>query len=151
MHEVVGRQMRIHDRDAKAAIGLTLFDIDHFKRVNDTWGHNTGDVVLRGVATALRDVVREADLPVRLGGEEFAVFILGEPARHVGTMAERVRRAVEQLRFEGDLAGLQVTLSAAVANRRSGEDLETLIGRANRVLYEAKNSGRNRVCADLSG
>ncbi len=151
MHEVVGRQMRIHDRDAKAAIGLALFDIDHFKRVNDTWGHNTGDVVLRGVATALRDVVREADLPVRLGGEEFAVFILGESAHNVGTMAERVRRAVEQIRFEGELAGQRITLSAGVACRRSGEDLESLIGRADRVLYQAKNSGRNRVCADLSG
>ncbi|MDD3449035.1 MAG: diguanylate cyclase [Gammaproteobacteria bacterium] len=151
MQDAVGRQMRIHDRDANAAIGLALFDIDHFKRVNDTWGHNAGDVVLRGVAAALRDTVREADLPVRLGGEEFAVFVLGESARHVAAMAERARRAVEQLRFGGELAEQHVTLSVGVANRRSGEALETLIGRADRALYEAKSSGRNRVCADPSG
>lgn len=140
-----------HAIDAGEQLWLGVFDIDHFKRINDTWGHNTGDVVLRGVAAALREAVREADLPVRLGGEEFAVFILGESARHVGTMAERVRRAVEQLRFEGELAGQHVTLSAGVASRLSGEDLETLIGRADRALYEAKNSGRNRVCADPFG
>lgn len=146
MQDTVGRLCTYHDRDSNARVGLILVDIDHFKLVNDTYGHNQGDVVLRHVADVLIGSVREGDLPVRLGGEEFAVFVAGQSVFHIDLLAERLRQDVAALQFEGAMQGKQITISAGVALRHQGETIEDFIHRADQALYEAKHGGRNRIC-----
>lgn len=146
MQDTMRRMMSLHDRDANAQVALALFDVDRFKRINDTYGHNQGDEVLRRVAGVIQDNIREGDLPVRLGGEEFAVFIAGQAVAGIHEMAERIRLKVAEERFGGELDGVTVTVSAGIAVRRQQESLTDLIQRADMALYEAKKAGRNRVC-----
>jgi len=143
MKEAVDRLMHLHDREETGGLTLAMVDIDHFKSVNDTYGHLEGDRVLAAVAEVVRDTVRSSDMPVRFGGEEFAVFLVG---RGDGAeVAERIRSRVEELRFDGPLADRRVTVSLGVATRLPGESLDAWIGRADAALYRAKESGRNRV------
>lgn len=104
--------------------------------------------MLEAVGAVLRNETRSADIAVRLGGEEFVVFLV-ESSMGAATMtAERIRQAVGSLEFDGDIEGLVVSASAGVTMRRQGELVEDVIARADSALYEAKNSGRNRlVCA----
>ncbi|MDY0306312.1 MAG: diguanylate cyclase [Desulfovibrionaceae bacterium] len=126
------------------ALSLIMFDVDHFKKVNDTFGHDAGDAVLRALAEAARDAMRQADVLGRLGGEEFAA-ILPETGLKAGVeAAERLRRAVEALEVRHGEHLLRLTVSLGVAQVREGENLDGLLKRADQALYEAKNSGRNR-------
>jgi diguanylate cyclase (GGDEF)-like protein len=130
----------------KGPLGLVLLDIDHFKRLNDTFGHPAGDAALRHTAHVVEDHLRRADEAARFGGEEFALILPGTDEAGTVRLAERVRGAVEkaQLVFEG--ARLSVTVSLGVAVWPSdGEDEEALIAAADRALYAAKEAGRNRV------
>jgi diguanylate cyclase (GGDEF)-like protein len=144
LQETVRRMLEQHDRDPAAGIALIMLDIDHFKRINDTYGHLVGDEVLKQVAGVIRAQLRGFDLAVRLGGEEFGVFLTGRSANFAAAVAERTRDEVARLllpKLEGDT----VTVSAGVAVRRVAETLEELIARADSALYEAKRGGRNRV------
>jgi diguanylate cyclase (GGDEF)-like protein len=132
---------------------LLMLDIDHFKRVNDRLGHDAGDAVLRAIGRLLRAAARDGDVVARLGGEEFGVFLNRED-REAQRMAERLRRAVEDMTLIlADLSGrampTQVTLSIGAARARTGEQsdnpLADLMKRADRALYRAKETGRNRV------
>jgi diguanylate cyclase (GGDEF)-like protein len=145
MQDTVQRLMEIQDRDETARVGLILLDIDHFKAVNDHYGHNQGDQVLRQVAAAILSATRGADVPVRLGGEEFAVFVVGQDESGCVALAERIRLQAAALSFAGQMRGLRVTFSLGVTLRRHGESLTELIERADRALFEAKNGGRNQV------
>ena len=145
MQDAVSRLCSMQDRGTGGEVALVMLDIDHFKRVNDTWGHVQGDAVLREVGEAVREVVREADIPIRLGGEELAVFMVGMSPGGVQAMAERLREAVAALSFQGPIEELQVSVSIGFAQRQRSEPLEALIDRADRALYEAKQGGRNRV------
>jgi len=125
---------------------LMLCDVDHFKKVNDTYGHPVGDEVLRRVARVLQDVARKIDITARYGGEEFVVVLenLGlEQARQVG---ERMRQEVGKLSIESEKGAFSVTMSVGVAAfpDDAGEAAH-LIERADHALYHAKDSGRNRV------
>jgi len=126
-------------------ISVVLIDIDHFKSVNDTHGHGVGDAVLRDVAYRLRKELRAFDLAYRLGGEEFAVILLGSDETHGVELAERLRRAVC-----GDpIGGLQITISLGVVSAAGPEQpfvWQDAYHRADAALYLAKQSGRNRVC-----
>lgn len=128
---------------------LLLADIDHFKKINDTFGHLFGDKVLRTVAGILRDNVKGRDLAARYGGEEFAIILPQTPlsgARHV---AENIRQRVAAARIRrigSDEVVGNITLSIGIACRLPGESDEALIARADAALYEAKQNGRNRVC-----
>jgi diguanylate cyclase (GGDEF)-like protein len=125
---------------------VVAFDIDHFKRINDTWGHGAGDTVLQRVAHACRGAVRPSDILGRTGGEEFTVLL---PSTHLADavqVAERLRGSVEALDFTSIDPSLRVTISLGVAEwMPSDTTLAKLTGRADEVLYRAKNSGRNRV------
>lgn len=146
MYDAVQRLFAIHDRDGSAAIALAMIDIDHFKSVNDTYGHNQGDRVLKRVAEIVLHETRAGELPVRLGGEEFAIFVVGGSAQRVGDFAERLREEVARIEFTDVMAERRITISVGAALRRQGEILTDFIERADKALYLAKNSGRNRVC-----
>ena len=130
---------------------LLLTDIDHFKAFNDTFGHLTGDQVLRLVALAVKQNVKGQDVAARYGGEEFAVILPNTPLRSALTVAEHVRRAVmtKELmkRSTGEHLG-RVTVSIGVASFQKGESAQSLIERADNCLYAAKRAGRNRVLSE---
>jgi diguanylate cyclase (GGDEF)-like protein len=131
---------------AEAPFGILMVDIDHFKGVNDTYGHLVGDRVLRAVAGACRRVVREGDVLVRYGGEEFLVLLPGAGRDDVLQIAERIRRAVSETTVEDGASRLNVTVSVgATTFRDTVETPEALVALADRALYEAKDGGRNRL------
>ncbi|WP_374013418.1 GGDEF domain-containing protein [Pseudoxanthomonas koreensis] len=126
------------------ALALLVLDIDHFKHVNDSCGHDVGDRVLRELAELLRGQLRSTDWLVRWGGEEFVVLLPSVRTGHVATLAENLRKAVEAHAFESGVPA-PVTVSVGVALQGPGEDFEALFKRADEALYEAKHQGRNRV------
>jgi diguanylate cyclase (GGDEF)-like protein len=150
--EMLARAERSHGKQA-----LLLTDIDHFKKVNDTHGHPTGDVVLRGVAQVVRDCVRKVDLAARYGGEEFAIVLEGTDLAGARQLAERIRAEVQKQVFQSQAQGqapFSVTLSLGIAvYPDDGRDSKTLIANADQALYHAKHNGRNRATAhaDLAG
>ncbi len=127
------------------ALSLLLLDLDHFKRVNDAFGHPLGDRVLIGFAGLLEDRTRRVDLVVRLGGEEFAILVPDSGLAAARRLAERIRRAVGEMSLPGAAAGQRLTVSIGVAEAREGDDFDRLYGRADRCLYRAKEGGRDRV------
>jgi diguanylate cyclase (GGDEF)-like protein len=146
MQDAMERHCGIHDRDASAPVAAVMVDLDHFKRINDTHGHGAGDEVLRQAARILRGQVRETDVPVRYGGEEFILFLVGASAFGAGEHGERVRAAIAADPFAiGEGREVAVTASVGVAVRERHEPLDALIQRADEALYRAKLAGRNRV------
>lgn len=145
MNEAVQRLLDIHDRDDHATLAVLVLDVDHFKRVNDTHGHNAGDEVLRHVAEVLKQETRRGDIAVRLGGEEFAIFLVGAGTAHARDIAERIRVQVAELAFPPPLGELRVTLSGGVAFHQQGEKLGHLLNRADAALYRAKSVSRNCI------
>jgi len=141
------------EREAKRAeregrpLALVILDLDHFKRINDTHGHPTGDAVLRQFAEIARAYLRKSDLLVRFGGEEFCVLLPGEDEAGAHAVADRIRAAVESAAIPVGDTAIRVTSSAGVASiLPSGErGLPWLIRAADDALYRAKNGGRNRV------
>lgn len=127
---------------------LLLTDIDHFKKVNDTYGHPTGDVVLRGVAQVVRDCVRKIDLAARYGGEEFAIVLEGTDLAGARQLAERIRVEVGKQSFASPKGNFGVTLSLGIAVfPDDGRDGKMIIDHADQALYQAKHGGRNRAVA----
>jgi diguanylate cyclase (GGDEF)-like protein len=126
---------------------LLLIDVDHFKRVNDTYGHLVGDDVLRGLAAELRQQVRESDVVGRFGGEEFVVLLPGTDADEACRIAERLRRTAGVIGILTPDATVSVTVSIGVAvSGQHGRDLFEMLAAADLALYRAKHQGRNRVC-----
>jgi diguanylate cyclase (GGDEF)-like protein len=125
-------------------LALIMCDVDHFKSVNDSHGHDRGDRVLREVADLLRRELRTSDLVYRFGGEEFLIMVPGSDAREAVPVAERLRRAVAA----AESAGLRITISAGVASARGADvRFRDLVSAADTALYEAKRTGRDRVCS----
>ncbi|MCB1958605.1 MAG: GGDEF domain-containing protein, partial [Rhodocyclaceae bacterium] len=137
------RRMAACLRDDSATHCLVLTDIDHFKKVNDSYGHLFGDQVLRSVARGLQACLDESQLVARVGGEEFAIMVPASLA-HAAQLAERIRLTVAGSRIrrrDGGQVG-QITVSLGVAARRPGEAAEAWFERADRALYAAKHGGR---------
>lgn len=124
-------------------LSFALFDVDHFKRVNDTCGHPAGDRVLRAVGHLINGFLRGGDTAVRWGGEEFLAILADVGLEGAHATAERIRAAVANLNIEG--AGT-VTISAGVSEFERGESAEAALARADVKLYEATAGGRNRIC-----
>jgi diguanylate cyclase len=132
-------------------MALMMTDIDHFKKFNDSFGHQTGDQVLRLVAMSVKNNVKGQDIAARYGGEEFAVVLPNTVLRSATTVAEHIRRAVmtKQLMKRSTHEQLgRITISIGVAALREGDTAQSLIGRADACLYAAKRVGRNRVIAE---
>ncbi|KJR42202.1 diguanylate cyclase [Candidatus Magnetoovum chiemensis] len=148
MQDMAKRFMNIQDRDDASSLAVIMLDIDHFKKINDTYGHLSGDEVLKEVAAVLLRHTRNSDFPVRLGGEEFAVFLFGSSDANALSIAERIREEVSTLKFHAPMSDLKVTTSCGVSFRKKSEALEKFIERADNQLYLAKNGGRNRTCIE---
>lgn len=131
--------------DEQTTISVVLLDIDHFKEVNDKFGHDVGDQALLALTNVLASVSRKGDAVVRFGGEEFVLVLPGATAQAATRVAERVRQAVASHRIVCDRGTVQFTVSAGVAERRPGESREALLHRADEAMYEAKGMGRDRV------
>ena len=138
-----------HSRHGRTGLplGVIMADIDHFKAVNDTYGHEAGDRVLATVAGAIRAGCRPYDVLARFGGEEFVILLPATDLGHTATVAERIRALVEEARTPLEGQELGVTISLGVACLRSSRPIapEGLLRSADRALYKAKNAGRNRV------
>nr|WP_243846400.1 GGDEF domain-containing protein [Rhizomicrobium palustre] len=138
-------------RETNTSVALMMCDIDHFKRFNDTWGHQTGDQVLRLVSGCLSENVKGRDTAARYGGEEFAVILRRTELTGAIKLASQIRSNVENKklvkRSTGDILGT-ITISIGVAELGQNDTAEKLVQRADQCLYKAKNSGRNRVTAE---
>ena len=131
------------------ALALVMMDVDDFKLFNDTWGHPAGDEVLRRLGRVVRTALREADQAFRYGGEEFVLLLPGTDGPTAEAVAERIRTAFGEERFEPvDGAGERRTLSLGVATLKSGEDLVSLIARADQAMYRAKREGKDATRRD---
>ncbi|HYR28028.1 MAG TPA: GGDEF domain-containing protein [Thermoanaerobaculia bacterium] len=131
-------------------MSLLMLDIDHFKRINDTWGHPAGDQVLRSVGKLLRESCRVYDVPGRYGGEEFCIVLPETKPGNTTVVAERIRKRLEMTSLPCGEASVAVTASIGIAGWDDGSDGEALspaalIDRADRALYSAKSRGRNRI------
>ena len=137
-------------RRHKTDVALVLFDVDHFKRVNDTFGHQAGDEVLIHIARTASKVVRNEDVLSRYGGEEFVVILRDVGIIGAKSLGERLRETVERLTIPTDIGPVRVTVSVGCAAIGLDHDTkpEALLGAADRRLYVAKRGGRNRVVAE---
>jgi diguanylate cyclase len=126
-----------------------ILDIDHFKRINDTYGHNAGDKALKIVAQLMTTYVRKSDYVFRIGGEEFVLLLTSTTAENASKLVEKMRKGIAaiSLHFKGEPVNL--TLSAGLTETRTGDDVESIYERADKALYKAKNSGRDcQIIAD---
>lgn len=129
----------------KTALAILIIDIDHFKHINDTYGHPAGDQVLQGLAKGLGDILRGDDVLFRWGGEEFLILSSDCNEIQAAQLAERIRSRIETLAVYRGEATIQVTVSLGAAQLHPGENADSLISRADKALYQAKSKGRNRV------
>jgi diguanylate cyclase (GGDEF)-like protein len=123
-----------------------MVDIDHFKRVNDTHGHQIGDQAIQAMSQACVKALRPTDLLARYGGEEFIITLTHTDQPGAAKVAERLREAVTQIEIQTEQGALKFTISIGVSTFYKRSLLEEVIGRADQALYQAKTSGRNRVC-----
>ena len=130
----------------KMPVSVMMLDIDHFKSVNDTYGHHAGDISLVEFANTCRNNLRDTDMFSRLGGEEFAISMPGLDLNHATQTAEKIRQLIEQLEIKfTDDETISFTISIGVVEMQQKESLESALSRADKALYTAKRSGRNRV------
>jgi diguanylate cyclase (GGDEF)-like protein/PAS domain S-box-containing protein len=130
------------DRREHPVSSLLLFDVDHFKEINDQHGHDAGDQVLKRIAAVARQVSRDSDILFRLGGDEFVLYLPGVGAAGAAIIAQRLRQALAESTLSG---GHKVTLSVGVAERKRNDTVEAWIRLADLALYKAKQAGRDRV------
>ncbi|TFW05728.1 GGDEF domain-containing protein [Oxalobacteraceae bacterium OM1] len=146
---------RIAERECHRAarhgtpLSFCLLDVDNFKVINDTWGHATGDEVLKRVAGTIAGTVRKSDAFGRYGGEEFLLLLVGMDLANAGSFVERVRKALEAMPID-ELGGRGITVSAGIAQYRTNESVAQALGRADRALYCAKGDGRNRIALEAA-
>jgi diguanylate cyclase (GGDEF)-like protein len=148
MESAMKRELGLANRHGHN-LSLILLDLDHFKAVNDQYGHLIGDQVLRAVATVAEDTIRDSDMIFRFGGEEFLVLLHGTQLSGAALLAERMRRRIEGLEIFPDL-DMRITASLGVVTMHEDESAETMFMRVDNAMYRAKNNGRNRVVIDES-
>jgi len=125
---------------------MVLADIDHFKKINDTYGHQTGDKILQSYARLLKSKLRRIDFLARYGGEEFAIILPNTTLRGAVQVMERVRTSLESTEFVTRRRKIRVTASFGISELHLNSTIESWIEQADKALYRAKEQGRNRVC-----
>jgi diguanylate cyclase (GGDEF)-like protein len=126
-------------------LSLLMLDIDHFKNVNDSYGHNAGDEVLKAVATAIKNQLRNVDMVFRFGGEEFLILLSNTTREAAAMVGERLRMAAQAEEYQADGNAIELTVSLGCSTLLPGESAESLLRRADSALYVAKREGRNRL------
>jgi diguanylate cyclase (GGDEF)-like protein len=132
-------------QEQEQTMTLIMFDVDHFKKINDTYGHHAGDMVLKKIVRVIKGVIRNSDVFVRIGGEEFIILLPNCSLEHGIKFAERIRKTVENTKFIYKGRRLFVTISIGVTEYTEGQDLKEFLEKADRALYQAKEMGRNKV------
>jgi diguanylate cyclase len=130
------------------ALSCIFLDVDHFKAVNDTWGHTVGDRVLQRIAHQLQAVIRDNDRAIRYGGEEFLIVLPRTSLANAHRIAERMRQTIAEREWSDLAENLSITISAGIAQRLKGETISAWVQRADAQLYRAKTGGRNQICVD---
>ncbi|MEJ2212996.1 MAG: diguanylate cyclase [Gammaproteobacteria bacterium] len=126
-------------------LSLAFFDVDKFKQVNDTYGHKVGDDVLKGIAQAITESLRREDSFGRLGGEEFCIFLPGQQLENAIKIIERYRILIEKINFKSDSSDFNVTASFGISELNKQDSVNSLLEKADQLLYRAKKNGRNRI------
>lgn len=126
-----------------STMSVMMFDLDFFKRINDTYGHSFGDYVLKQVAETVDNKLRASDVFARYGGEEFIAVLQGDTVDAAAMIAERLREAVRDIPLRHNV---QITISIGIAHLQPGDEMQSLVDRADKMLYQAKEQGRDRVC-----
>ncbi len=145
LNDNLTREMELSKR-LNYDLSVLMIDLDHFKRINDGYGHLVGDEVLKAVVTQIKDCIRQTDICFRYGGEEFVVLLNNANIANARLIAERIRMTVSDLCIATDKGLLQVTLSTGLAMLKDDDSCNDLLKRADSALYQAKQSGRNKVC-----
>lgn len=131
----------------KSPLTLIIWDIDHFKKINDTLGHKAGDKTLKIIAKLLSENCRHLDFLSRFGGEEFTMLLPETDQESALTLANKLRKIIEKTRFNSGNGFLTITLSCGISQFREGDTAESIFDRADKALYQAKQMGRNRCMA----
>ncbi|WP_319523414.1 GGDEF domain-containing protein [uncultured Desulfosarcina sp.] len=147
MMHMLRRQKAVADRGGNGFC-VCFFDLDRFKSINDRMGHHVGDVVLKRFSSEVRSQLRDSDMFARFGGEEFVLLANGVDLERATIAADRIRKAIEALRFKDVAPDLTVTVSGGVAQFQSKEKIEALLSRADQALYSAKGKGGNCIKAE---
>jgi len=129
-------------------LSVLMLDIDHFKNVNDTYGHAMGDEVLKQVVKSITACIRQTDMCFRYGGEEFLIMLASADTEGAHRIAERIRSSIEEATFTHQKGSLSITSSIGSATLYAQDTMQSICERADTALYKAKNSGRNRVISD---
>jgi diguanylate cyclase (GGDEF)-like protein len=141
-----GKQLFKQARRYQQNVSVMMIDIDHFKNINDNYGHTVGDSVLKSIGALLQNTVREADILARIGGEEFAVILPQTGVEEASNLAERIRQRIESKIIQHDILQIKVTASFGLAAcMAEGDDLDRMLTKADDALYIAKKKGRNQV------
>ena len=148
LEDRMDQEYRNHIR-FKTPLWIAVTDIDHFKSVNDNFGHSTGDKTLQVIAMALKNSLRESEFVARYGGEEFVLILPDITQDHISTLLNRVREKVKNIPFKFKNQRITVTLSIGAAQVMDNETMEEAFERADAALYKAKNNGRDRVVIDI--
>lgn len=144
-HQRVDR-IRLHCIRYKRPLSMMMLDVDHFKAVNDTYGHDLGDEILKMASAVICNALREVDVLARLGGDEFAIALPETPADEAAGVAERIRQDVEKIKIETEFGLLGITLSIGITELTDAvEGIEDMLKAADDALYKAKQNGRNRI------
>lgn len=149
MQESLATLCALHDRGNLQNLTALMLDLNHFKLINDNHGHMAGDNALRRVARTLVRQARRGDIVCRMGGEEFLLIMAGQPPHGALSAAERLRQCIETIHTQKPPFPYKLTVSGGLTQRREGEPAQDFLQRADKLLYQAKNGGRNRVSTDV--
>ena len=138
-------ELRVESDNDAPPLSLLMLDLDNFKSINDNHGHPAGDLILRETGRIIRSCCRDSDIAARYGGEELAILLPGTPPQTALEVAERIRKAIEDHVFATKEEELKITVSIGLAGLQAQDTRDSLLGRADKALYEAKKSGKNRV------
>lgn len=141
----VWKRKHQQNKEVDVALSVIFFDADNFKMINDVYGHDTGDVVLKKIAELLKKHLRTSDIVARWGGEEFVVALFGAPAQDAPAVAERIRKDIETTKLPQTKKKMKVTVSIGIATYSGEDSLLDLITHADEAMYRAKKAGKNRV------
>ena len=147
LDKTLSREIELAKRHGQD-LSILMLDLDHFKRVNDEFGHGMGDRVLKEAVLSMTDCIRQTDMCFRYGGEEFLIMLSSAEEAGALRIAERIRMSINELRFTGDKGTLQVSASIGCSSLKGDDSMESLITRADEALYVAKKHGRNCVISD---